>query len=141
MRRVLIVDDDKSIREMLRAWLELEGFTTATAADGMEAVGFLAANEASWVVLMDVMMPRMNGHDACRLLATLPGSGRYRVALMTAGYGDDTKAPSLARAVLRKPFDFEQLSSVVELLSRELGPLPVVGMPFPVRTYSTMPAA
>lgn len=136
MRRVLIVDDDRSIREMLRAWLELEGFATTAAADGTEAVALLAASEAPAVVLMDVMMPRMNGREACRRVAALPGGERYRVALMTAGYGDEIGTPCPARAVLRKPFNFDELVSVVEALARELEPLPVVAAPLPVHTYS-----
>jgi CheY-like chemotaxis protein len=121
MRHILIVDDDRAIRELMRAWLELEGFDAAAAADGDEAVALLRASAEPWVVLMDVMMPHLSGTEACRQLdAHCPG--RHRVVLMTAGYADEVDAPASVRAILRKPFDMDELVELVRALAADPAP-------------------
>ena len=122
MRRVLIVDDDRAIRELLRTWLELEGYCVETAEDGAQAVAFLACQATPWVVLMDVQMPRMGGIEACHELIARGREpyGQHRIALMSAGCADDLELPLPARLLLRKPFDGERLRRVVETLAYEL---------------------
>ena len=65
--RVLVVDDDKAVRESLRRSLEFNGYDVALASDGAEALAQIAAS-APDVVVMDVMMPRLNGIEATRAL-------------------------------------------------------------------------
>jgi CheY-like chemotaxis protein len=122
MRRVLIVDDNRAIRELLRSWLELEDYCVATAEDGVQAVVFLVRAAEPWVVLMDVQMPRMGGIEACRELIARGGEtcARHRIALMSAGCCDDLELPRPVRLLMRKPFDLEQVQCVVETLQREL---------------------
>ncbi len=65
--KVLLVEDDRHIREGLFAVLSAEGYETITAADGREALDRFAA-EAPQFVLLDIMMPAMNGYDVCKRL-------------------------------------------------------------------------
>ena len=67
MSRVLVVDDDPHIRELVRVLLEREGFDVHEAADGCEALTKLGAIKADMVIL-DVMMPNMDGWELCRRL-------------------------------------------------------------------------
>lgn len=63
--RILIVDDEERIREMIREYLNLDGYRIEEASNGVEALSLFAQNEYSLVVL-DVMMPNMNGWSVCR---------------------------------------------------------------------------
>jgi CheY-like chemotaxis protein len=121
MSRVLVVDDDLGIREMLRAILELEGFGVELAGGGAQALAVLLQAREPWVVLMDVMMPGLSGVEVCaRLHEAGPAGARHRVALMTAGLLADDECPPLACTILRKPFDLEAVVSLVARMARDL---------------------
>ena len=64
-QRVLVVDDDKNICELIRLYLEKEGFSVVLAYDGQRAVELFKENTPS-VVLLDVMLPKMDGFQVCR---------------------------------------------------------------------------
>ncbi len=63
--KLLIVDDEINIRRVVREYAEFEGYTVSEAADGMEAVN-LVRNEEFDVIIMDIMMPRLDGFSACK---------------------------------------------------------------------------
>ncbi|HKN56944.1 MAG TPA: response regulator, partial [Amycolatopsis sp.] len=65
--RVLVVDDDETVRDVVRRYLEVAGFTVEMAGDGTEGLAKFAAAEPDLVVL-DVMMPGLNGLEVCRRL-------------------------------------------------------------------------
>ena len=65
MTRILIVDDEENIREVVREYCELNGFDADEAADGMEALEMVKANSYDCVIL-DVMMPKLDGFSTCR---------------------------------------------------------------------------
>jgi CheY-like chemotaxis protein len=121
MRQVLVADDDPDIVDLLRLVLEGEGYTVATARDGVETLDFLARTDDGCVVLLDLMMPRLTGLDVCeRLLAAGPTGARHRVVLMTASDPTRQTYPPPARALLLKPFDLDALLHVVGELAGEL---------------------
>ena len=64
MQKILIVDDEKEIRDLIEIYLKSEGYETLKAADGEEALRILSMEEPDLIIL-DVMMPKMNGIDAC----------------------------------------------------------------------------
>jgi two-component system, OmpR family, response regulator MprA len=118
VKRVLIVDDDQSIRGLLQMALESEGYQVATAADGVAALELLTSTEDTWIVLLDIMLPGLDGVEVCaRLCAAAPGAPRHRVALMTAGKLELTDCPPPARTLLRKPFHLDTLSTLVTALA------------------------
>ena len=65
MAKLLVVDDEKGIREVIREYSEFNGHEVTEAEDGMTAVGFCKLNEYDLIV-MDIMMPRLDGYSACK---------------------------------------------------------------------------
>jgi two-component system response regulator MprA len=118
MARVLIVDDDRGIRELLTCALEFEGYDVATLTDGTRVRDVLAEQAEPCIVLMDLMMPRVDGWAVCRALEAEPALlARHTLVLMTAATLPDGTCPPPARAVLRKPFDLDALYRLVSTLS------------------------
>lgn len=112
---ILIVEDDREIRESLSELLELEGYRTAAAADGGDALNYLAKQPAPHLILLDLMMPVMNGLEFRRQqlldrdLATIP------VIVLTAGR--EVPLENLRpQAYLRKPVDVCVLFRTIEHL-------------------------
>lgn len=65
MYRLLIVDDEQKIREVIREYAEFNGFEVSEAADGMSAIGLCKLNDYD-LIIMDIMMPRLDGFSACK---------------------------------------------------------------------------
>jgi putative two-component system response regulator len=105
--RVLLVDDEAAMRTVCRMNLELEGFDVLEAAEGAEALK-LALRERPDLVLLDVMMPSMDGFDVARRLQSNPATSKIPVVFMTAlAAGEDRRRGFEAGAVgyVVKPFD------------------------------------
>lgn len=118
MPRVLVVDDDRAIRELLTFALEGEGYDVRTLGDGAEVVTVLEALREPCVVLMDLMMPRVDGWEVCRRLeARADLLGRHRVVLMTACMLREDERPPAAHTLLRKPFELAAVYRLVASLS------------------------
>ena len=113
---VLIVDDDDSIRTLLRRVLERLELTCDTAVDGEDALAKIEQQQYS-VVLSDLMMPRVDGAELARRLAVMERESAERtVVLIMTAYPQSERLTSLAdtvQAVVRKPFDVDELSEVV----------------------------
>lgn len=116
---ILVVDDDASIRETLRDLLEDAGYTVAEARDGLLAMDYLRKAPDPVIVLLDLMMPRMDG--AAVLGAVAGDSGRLRrhaYIMMTAGHQTLSLAfahllSDLEVQVIYKPFDIDRLLDVI----------------------------
>jgi two-component system response regulator MprA len=134
MWRVLVVDDEPALREVLKVALELEGYEVVTARDGVEALRFLESREDAWVVLLDVMMPRMDGLEVCHRLRETGWAARHRVVLMTAGLLTPEECPAPARALLYKPFELATLIRLVSHLAGGMAPVSVV----PTESFSAL---
>ena len=116
-RCVLVVDDDAVLRRVVRAVLEADGFRVIEAHDGQQGLE-LAASARPRVVILDVMMPGLDGVEVCRRL-----DHRATKVLMLTALGDvTTEVASLeagARGFLTKPFSsMELLDRVEELLKQ-----------------------
>jgi CheY-like chemotaxis protein len=110
----LIVDDDPGIREALRQVLEGEGFTSVGASNGVEALATLDGGSKPRLILLDLMMPVMDGETT---LATLKRDVRYchiPVVLMTAS--TDRKVDGFP--LLHKPF---VMTMLIDVISAHLG--------------------
>ncbi|MDR1674454.1 MAG: response regulator transcription factor [Oscillospiraceae bacterium] len=68
--KMLIVDDEVNIRKVVREYAEFEGYTVTEASDGMEAVDIVRGNDFD-IVIMDIMMPKLDGFSACRQIMKL----------------------------------------------------------------------
>jgi len=83
MQKVLVVDDEESILELLKYNLEKGGYEVKTASDGAKAVE-IARKFIPDLVLLDIMMPRMDGVETCRLIRELPDMDKAFVVFLTA---------------------------------------------------------
>lgn len=120
MSRVLVVDDDRNIRALLRMALETDGFEVACAKDGDEALAFLLAAQERYVVLLDINMPGRSGWDVCAELADPSWTGKnHRVILMSAGLSLSAEFMPIVRHVVSKPFHLIQLLPMVHALADE----------------------
>ena len=120
--RILVVDDDRAVRESLRRSLSFNGYTVDLAEDGVEALEAIT-NERPDALVLDVMMPRLDGLEVCRqlrstgddlpiLVLTARDSVSERVSGLDAGADD----------YLPKPFALEELLARLRALLRRTGP-------------------
>ena len=109
---VLIVEDDADLREMMAQLLTLEGFKAATVSNGREALQYLEGGEAPDVILLDLMMPVMDGWEFRRHQRADPELSRVPVIVLSAL--DQGRATGLdPAAFLKKPLDFDRLLDLV----------------------------
>ena len=115
-KKVLVVDDDDAIRVMVERVLKREQFEVESARDGLEAIQKLDQNDYS-TVLLDLMMPRVDGHGVLRYLEEERSTPKPtpKVIIMTANAqaGSETTAARPVFRVVSKPFDIHQLVSHV----------------------------
>ena len=130
MARVLVVDDDRAIRELLCFALQCEGYDVTTLSTGEGVVEALADAAAPMVVLMDLMMPRVNGWEVCARLTAASGTlAGHALVVMTASMLDSDEQPAPARVLLRKPFTLDEVYGLVSALFGELTVTEAVGQP------------
>ncbi|MBG0831043.1 response regulator transcription factor [Planomonospora sp. ID67723] len=116
--RVLVVDDEPALREALQSSLEFEGYRVGLAADGRAALEVLE-REPYELVLLDVMMPRMDGLTACRRLRA--AGNHVPVLMLTARDAVGDRVSGLdagADDYLVKPFELDELLARVRALLR-----------------------
>ena len=115
--RVLIVDDDPELRDLLKTYLERQGFQVATVADGAAMDAWLAQDAADLIVL-DLMLPRMSGLDVCRQVRSeMP----VPIVMLTARDEESEKVVGLeigADDYVTKPFSMRELMARVQALLR-----------------------
>jgi CheY-like chemotaxis protein len=107
MARVLVVDDERQVRELLREFLTTVGDDVATAASGPEALEVVSGFRPD-VILIDMVMPGMSGAD---VLDALRRSGLTMPVILISG--QPIEMPEGFVALLRKPFDLRKLAEVV----------------------------
>jgi DNA-binding response OmpR family regulator len=116
---ILVVDDNRDNVEILRAFLESRGFTVAEARDGRSALACLDEVRPA-LVLLDVMMPGMDGWEVCRVIKAHPTHGSMKVIMVTAKGAFEDKFEGLrsgADDYVVKPVDFKDL---LERVNRNL---------------------
>jgi DNA-binding response OmpR family regulator len=122
--RVLVVDDDETVRDVVRRYLEVAGFTVDMAGDGAEGLAKFAAHEPDLVVL-DVMMPGINGLEVCRRLRHV---SQVPIVMLTALGEEENRIAGLqlgADDYVTKPFSPKELAlRVVSVLRRARMPRP-----------------
>lgn len=112
-RHVLVVDDDRDIRETLQELLEQEGFEVETARNGVEALAH-ARREHPAVILLDLFMPTMDGLEFRRVQIQDPELARIPVVIVSAAPGMEDRITQLGVAGhLEKPLRIEQLLETV----------------------------
>ncbi|MEA2554683.1 MAG: hypothetical protein QOI60_14 [Actinomycetota bacterium] len=121
--RILVVDDDPVIVRLLEVNFRLDGFDVATAGRGEDAL-VLAQETVPDIILLDVMMPGLDGYEVYRRLREIPELEKVPVLFLSARAKDDDRSRGLASGVLdyvTKPFDPSDLVATVR--RRLEGPL------------------
>lgn len=122
MPKILIVDDDTTIRHMLDTVLSEEGYSTYQAGNGRDGVA-LAERVSPELILMDIMMPVVDGATAIGQLRENPRTRSIRVIAMSAGSTLLQRIDHLqADGVLAKPFDLDELLANIEFQLRDVVP-------------------
>lgn len=111
--RILVVDDNDALRENLGEALELEGYSVATAASGAAALEQLSGDPLPRVVLLDLMMPGMDGRELLARVRQDPRLEAVRVVITTGSTGPRARVPG-ADGVLTKPFGVRELLAVLQ---------------------------
>ena len=123
---VLVVDDDKAVRESLRRSLEFNGYAVSLAADGVEAlagIGGVAGGQGPDVVVMDVMMPRLDGIETTRSLRKAGNDVPILVLTARDAIGDRVEGLDAgADDYLTKPFALQELLARLRALLRRVVP-------------------
>jgi len=120
--RVLVVDDDKAVRESLRRSLEFNGYAVSLAADGAEALAGMGRVDPD-VVVMDVMMPRLDGIEATRALRAAGHDVPILVLTARDAVGDRVEGLDAgADDYLTKPFALQELLARLRALLRRVVP-------------------
>jgi CheY-like chemotaxis protein len=118
--RVLIVDDDPTARKVLQSILEPEGYEFVLAGDGVEGLD-RAVEAPPDLILLDILMPRMDGFEVCRRLRVNPDLAEIPILILTALDDSDSRLKGIeagADDIIPKPFDPVELTSRVRSILR-----------------------
>jgi DNA-binding response OmpR family regulator len=119
-KTILIVEDDIDIAENLVCLLEMEGYKAQVARDGKEALDQLRARpDKPGLILLDLMMPAMDGFQFREKQLADPELAKIPVAIMTAGGNIESRIAQLnVSASFRKPLDIDKLLETIEKFTR-----------------------
>jgi len=117
--KILIVDDDPNILELLRVNLEKKGYRVFTAQNGKEAIKKL--NIAPELIVLDIMMPEIDGWEVCKTARDRIKLKKTKIIILTAKAGDRDKMIGVdilkADSYMTKPFDMNRLIKNIEELT------------------------
>lgn len=138
-RKILLVEDEDNLRELVRGRLEAAGYETAVAEDGYKALKAVREFRPDLIIL-DLMLPKMDGYTVCRMLRSSSSEEQVPVILFSARSSPDDRQRGMdsgANAYVTKPFDPPQLlNKIAELLDPDYKPeaeeAPVPETPVPV---------
>ena len=111
-QRILVVDDDDAIRALVQTVLRRRGFHVDGARNGVDALEQMAATRYALVIL-DLMMPRMNGHELLDVLSRESVMTRPRVLILSVGFEPRKFDSDLVIGTVHKPFDIQLLLDIV----------------------------
>jgi CheY-like chemotaxis protein len=117
-RKILIVEDDKDIRETLSEYLQNEGFDVTQSANGKEAVEKLDKDFSPCLILLDLFMPVMNGNQFLEIIKK-PGNKNTDIPVLvfSAAPTEDEEVKKVKKwvsGVLKKPFDIDEVLSSIK---------------------------
>ena len=124
-KRILIAEDDASIRRVVQLRLEHEGFIVVISGDGEEALREAEKNQPIHLVLLDIKMPKLDGYTVCRRLRCLEATANVPVLIITASESSarrlaDRCIEAGASGWIQKPFQTRDLmNKIQQLLNKE----------------------
>jgi len=113
--KILAVEDDEGILRIYRDFLKRSGYEVICASDGVEAINLLKAHPDTRLILLDLHLPGISGHE---LIELFDEQGRKTPVIVTSGKGDilSVTRDRKTTAALSKPFQMEELRDLIELL-------------------------
>lgn len=120
-KRILLVDDEKDLVEIVTFRLETSGYEVIPAYDGQEGLN-KAKSERPDLIILDLMLPRMNGYEVCQLLKFDQKYKHIPIIMFTARTQESDKKTGFevgANAYITKPFDAQVLLSKIKELLKE----------------------
>jgi CheY-like chemotaxis protein len=120
MNRVLVVDDEPTIRELVAEALREAGYWVETAAHGAGALQLMHGDQPPQAIVLDLMMPRLDGTGFVELMRLNPHLAAVPIVLVTAAYGAAQAAERIgARVCITKPFELDHLVDAVGTIIAE----------------------
>lgn len=115
VKSVVVVDDDGDVRENLQEILEREGFNVFAAKDGCEALKLIEQCRGRCLIVLDLLMPEMDGWEFLERQLAFPGAGSGRPIVVVSGAMDAPRALKMPGvvAVLMKPFELSEFVATV----------------------------
>ena len=114
-KSILVIDDDEAVRDALAMVLADDGYPVTTAVNGLEALRYLrTAEQKPDLILLDVMMPVMDGYQFRAEQQSDPALASIPVLVLTAGAADPHLLEMKANSYIRKPINLTTLLAVVE---------------------------
>ena len=119
-RSILVVDDDEDCRTMVKTILENNGFTVTTGANGVEALSELEKIETPALVVLDIMMPELNGYQVVEKMKLNPKFQNIPIMMVTAKASDEDVIEGYKTYAvdyyITKPFNTRQLLAGIKLI-------------------------
>jgi CheY-like chemotaxis protein len=115
--RVLVVEDEHELRELIAQWLDTKGYIVSQAADGQDAVELLEAGLDPDVILLDLSLPRMSGREFLEWLRAQP-KHQHRAVVVASAYLDEMPPMDVERS-FQKPFRPDRLAAELDRLTAE----------------------
>ncbi len=117
-QKIVVVDDDPIIRDMMADILESEGYATSLARNGQEALRLLQ-EPGNYLVFLDLMMPTFSGKDVCAALSTQPQVRQRHILILMSAMDSREETDQLdVDMVMAKPFVIEDVEEVLEMYMR-----------------------
>jgi DNA-binding response OmpR family regulator len=123
MKKILVVDDEDDILQFLKLVLQEKGYAIATASGGHEALT-RAQLERPDLILLDIMMPQMDGWEVLKLLRVDPETARIPVAMLSARTEAKDRVQGLQEGAIDyicKPFSLQELLEKIETIFHQVG--------------------
>lgn len=115
-QKILVVDDEAVIRDMMTDILDMEGYPIEVARNGREALAILAADpKARYLIFLDLMMPVLNGYDFCHTLSQDQARRRQHIVVLMSALDQLAKATTLqVDRTMPKPFTVDNIMQVIQ---------------------------
>ena len=146
MSKIMVVEDDASLREIYSIRITAEGYEVVSAGDGEEALA-MAVREKPDLILSDVMMPKISGFDMLDILRSTPETAGIKVIMMTALSADDQRARGerlgAERYLVKSQVGIEDVVNAIHevLGDKKPAPAPASATPAPTAAPAPAPAA
>lgn len=122
-RKLLVIDDEQDLLDFLRNVLSEEGYAVSTAPDGVQGIS-RARHEHPDLILLDLMMPQMDGWEVLRILKSLPETAKTPVVVLTARMDPQSKWEGWQQGAvdyITKPFSLQELKLRLREILLQLG--------------------